>query len=89
VYANGTGNPIYVAGFYPGLSQLPAQMPEGGSKSDAFAGTFTNEQDEVSGEGMRRPASVEKYDTIGTSTGQQFVHANVRSYASDTKLNDS
>lgn len=67
---------------------MPVQMGEGGSKSD-FAGTFTNEQDEVGGENMRRPASVEKYDTIGVSAGQQFPQANVRSYASDTKLNDS
>ncbi|KAI6176458.1 hypothetical protein M3Y97_00800200 [Aphelenchoides bicaudatus] len=90
-YSNGTGTPIYVAGqFYTtNLSQLPVQMPEG-SKPDSFTGpmNFSSEPDDASSDNARRPASVEKYDTIGVSTGQ-FPQANVRSYASDTKLNNS
>lgn len=46
--------------------------------------TNTSSYEPVDSTEVRRPASVEKYET-----GQpQYSPANVRSYASDTKLND-
>lgn len=67
------------------MSQLPMQMPEANLKPDTFGGgVFHGEAEDAPN---RRPASVEKYDAIGPSSGQQFQQTNVRSY-SDTKLNE-
>jgi hypothetical protein len=60
------------------------QMTDSTGNPAASTSSYSNDPADVA-----RPASVEKYEAVGSSASQQFPSSNVRPYASDTKLNNS